>query len=119
MEHGTSIFTVPYLPRRYEGYRKLWVKVIIRAIYDYVYGRDSTNQYNRLHANTAYAWIFKAKGENSLENVCKFLGLDAEQFRTYVRTVKKSDLKRLRLTDRDVDEVENRYAEEDEDSPAV
>ena len=44
---------------RYTGYRALLLKVIIRAIFDWVCYRDSTKLEKKKIADNAYQWLFE------------------------------------------------------------
>src|SRR5512140_3817167 len=61
---------------RYVGYRALWMKVIIRAAFDWVSYRDSTKLEQRKEAEKAYKWLFhQSTLFNSFENVCQLVDL--------------------------------------------
>lgn len=97
-----STATTAYSPLRYRGHIKLWTMVIIRAIFDYVYGKDSPQKSSRLLSQKAEAWLFKSEGVDSLDEVClKANNIPPEYVRGYAKRVEKKDLKRLRLTERD------------------
>lgn len=102
----SSIHLVPYLPQRHLGCKKLWTKVIIRAIYDYVLYSDSPNQYNRLHASSANVWLFSDHPLDSIHYACQYVDVPIDRIRNYARTVSKNKLRKLRLTDRNFDETD-------------
>lgn len=106
-----SITMLPYSPARYRGHAKLWTMVIIRAIYDYAYGKDSISMASRLLSAQAEAWLFRSHGEGSLEEACERLSVARHHVCTYARQVQKKDLKKLRLTERDfVQTIQNYQA---------
>lgn len=109
-----------YRPKlnEHECYRLLWIKVILRAAYDWVLYRNSKNSINRKIAKDAYSWLFEAtktkkkfvvNGEvevikielfNSLENICGFLELDVDSVRKFARTLTREDIKKQEFLER-------------------
>lgn len=101
-----QIAATKYDQNRYSGVRRLWIMVIIRAVFDYVHKKDATTKYGKLEAAQAKAWLFDAKGMDSLDYVCKLAGgLSADVVREYARTVNKNDLKSFKLAERDLVDV--------------
>ena len=43
----------------YENFRLLWIKVILRATYDWVLYRDSKSRASQRIAENAYKWLFE------------------------------------------------------------
>jgi hypothetical protein len=103
-------------PRRleiYENFRLLWIKVILRAAYDWVLYRDSKNQAYKRIADSADIWLFgdymeKIRREvdgvvrivlerpaNSLHCLCEELDLDIETVRRFAKRLTKKDIRKL------------------------
>lgn len=86
---------------RYAPYRLLWVKVIIRAAYDYALWKDSKDLRHRKFAEDARKWIFdKSDLENSLAHLCELWGLPLEKIRKFARELTKDDVKKLEFKER-------------------
>lgn len=86
---------------RYAGFRKLWARVIQRAVYDWVEYRDSSKLEKRKIAESAETWLFKPNVLfNSFENVCEILGIDVEQVRNRARKVTKDEVLKAEHVDR-------------------
>ncbi len=49
----------PVKDERFEGYKLIWYKVILRAIYDYVLYKDSKNTSLRRLADGASRWLYE------------------------------------------------------------
>ena len=91
----------PALDRRYSGVRMLWIKVIIRAAYDWVTYRDSSKLQLRKYAESADAWLFgESHVFNSFENVCKYINANPVRVRARIRTMSKEDAKKIEYLDR-------------------
>lgn len=102
----------------HECYRLLWIKVILRAAYDWVLYRNSKNSINRKIAKDAHSWLFEVaktkrkfiiNGEiealrielfNSLENICGFLDLDVDSVRKFAKTLTRDDIKKQEFLER-------------------
>lgn len=103
-------------PRRleiYENFRLLWIKVILRAAYDWVLYRDSKNQAYKRIADNAEIWLFgnylekirrKIDGRivitlerpsNSLDCLCEELDLDIGTVRKFAKRLTKKDIRKL------------------------
>lgn len=103
-------------PRRleiYENFRLLWIKVILRAAYDWVLYRDSRSQAYKRVADNAYRWLFEDYFEkvktfeegvlqiklerpfNSLFSLCEELDLDIETVRKFARKMTRRDIRKL------------------------
>ena len=86
---------------RYAPYRLLWVKVIIRAAYDYALWKDSKDLRHRKFAEEARKWLFERSDlENSLEHLCELWGLPLEKIRRFARNLTKDDVKKLEFKER-------------------
>lgn len=97
----------------YENFRLLWIKVILRAAYDWVLYRDSKSQAAKRIADNAYAWLFEDYFEktyiiedgkrkqilerpfNSLQNLCIEIDLDIETVRKFARRMNRKDIRKL------------------------
>lgn len=89
---------------RYSGVRALWVKVIIRAAYEWVSWRDSFKLQERKVAESAYVWLFEPSTLfNGLENVCFFLGILPDQVRYWARSLSKDQITKIEYIDREGD----------------
>lgn len=78
---------------RYTGIRKLWGRVIQRAIYDWVAWRDSSKLEKRKTADMAEAWLFRpSESFNGFENICLMLDIDPEKVRARARQFTKEDV---------------------------
>ena len=93
--------------RRYAGVRALWMKVIIRAVFDWVTYRDSTKLDKMKYAESSYNWLFKKSFLfNSFENVCKLLDIDPEKVRHNASRMTKDDVAKIEHLERDYDTEE-------------
>jgi hypothetical protein len=78
---------------RYAGFYKLWVRVIQRAIYDWVAWRDSSKLEKKKQAELAETWLFKPnKLYNGFENICEMLDIDPEAIRARARRCTKDEV---------------------------
>ena len=103
--NGDAAPLVPHTDRRYAGVRALWMKVIIRAVFDWVTYRDSTKVDKKKYAEGAYAWLFqKNLLFNSFETVCRHLDLDPERIREQARKMTKDDVAKIEHLERDYEE---------------
>jgi hypothetical protein len=99
-----------YRPRRstssgssdpYAPYRLLWVKVIIRAAYDYALWKDSKDLRHRKFAEDARKWLFDSSDlEFGLSNICEIWGLPLEKIRRFARNLTKEEVKKLEFKER-------------------
>lgn len=88
-------------PERYVPYRLLWVKVIIRAAYDFALWKDSRDLRLRKYAQDAEKWLFEPSTlVNSFENICYLFGLDIKKIRQYAQKLTKEDVKKLEFRER-------------------
>jgi hypothetical protein len=86
---------------RYAGIRALWIKVIIRAIFDWVGGRDHPKLAKRKEAELAHTWIFKESLLfNSFDNVCKYVDLNPVVVRDRIRNISKEQVKKIEYLER-------------------
>jgi len=109
---GDAAQLVRGVDRRYAGTRALWMKVIIRAVFDWVTYRDNTKVDKKKYAESAHEWLFKKNLLfNSFENICRNLDLDPERIRTQTLKMTKDDVAKIEHMERDY--------EVDEEKPAL
>lgn len=112
---------------RYVGYRALWLRVVIRATFDWVSYRDSLKMELRKEAERAHRWLFeKSELFNSFENVCHLVDLPPNALRAWAKALTKERVAKIEHLERDssspmaVFEAERRLiaelAEVDEDA---
>jgi hypothetical protein len=78
---------------RYAGFRVLWLKVIVRALSDYVTYRDCSKLEKRRYAEGAAVWMFRTNVcFNGFENVCRMLDLDPDRVRLRAKKLSKEDV---------------------------
>lgn len=87
---------------RYSGIRALWLKVILRAIFDWVTYRHSTKLMQRKMAENAYNWLFQPNALfNSFENVCKMLDIDPDTIRERAEAMTPMDIAKIEYLERE------------------
>jgi hypothetical protein len=87
---------------RYVGYQALWIKVIIRAAFDWVSYRDSPKLELRKEAEKAYKWLFLPSTLfNSFENVCDLSGLPPDRLRRWVQSLTKAHVAKIEHLERE------------------
>lgn len=87
---------------RYVGYRALWMKVIIRAAFDWVSYRDSTKLEVRKIADSSYRWLFEENALfNSFENICQLVDLPPDTIRIWVRGLTKEHVAKIEHLERE------------------
>lgn len=86
----------------YVGYRALWMKVIIRAAFDWVSYRDATKIELRKEAEKAEKWLFEpSELFNSFGNICHLVDLPPEKIRTWVRSLTKEHVAKIEHLERE------------------
>jgi hypothetical protein len=87
---------------RYVGYRALWMKVIIRAAFDWVSYRDSPRIEFRKEAERAHRWLF-GQNEliNSFENICQLLDLSPSRLRDWAKALTKDHVAKIEHLERE------------------
>ena len=102
LEEKRKIFgQTSYLPERYAAYRLLWVKVIIRAAYDYALWRDAKELRLRKFAQDAERWLFgKSYLMNSFETICSVWYLPASKFRDWAKSLTRDQVKKIEFRER-------------------
>ena len=115
---NTSDISPAKQPSEYECLRLLWIKVILRAAYDWVLYRESKNHITKNIANDAHRWLFSSpkikkniqvgkvirtclvQEPNSLEDICDAIDLDIDSVRKFAKRLTRSDIKKLEFLDR-------------------
>ena len=86
---------------RYVGIRVLWLKVIQRAIYDWITYRDSTKLLQKKVAEGAREWLFEPNEMfNSFSNICHYLNISLESVRSRARKMTKADVAKIEYLER-------------------
>lgn len=98
-----KIQPTPYISEKYLPYRVLWVKVIIRAAYDYALWKDSSEFRLRKHAMDAIRWFSSDSSalSNSFLHICNILKLDPELIRRGVNKLTRDQVKKLEFKERE------------------
>lgn len=87
---------------RYAGARVLWLKVIIRAAFDWVAYRDSDRFSQKKIADNAFLWLFSSNHLfNSFESICMSLDILPEGVRDWARSLSKEDIEKIEHLDRE------------------
>ncbi len=102
----------------HECFRLLWIKVILRASYDWVLYRDSKSKNLQRIAFDAHRWLFepirdrkiiKIKGReietfreefNSLYRLCEALDIEIDCVRKFAATLTRDKVRKLEFFDR-------------------
>lgn len=88
-------------PKRYHGFKALWVRVIIRAAFDLASYKDDKRLVKRKEADSAYKWLFsKSLLFNSFENVCAMVGWPPDQIREWASTLTKEEVQKMEHMER-------------------
>lgn len=86
---------------RYAGVRALWIKVIIRAVFDWVSYKNSNRLMQRRLAEDASAWLFRPSLLfNSFENICFYLGLNPTTVRSWARSITRKQVSKIEILER-------------------
>ena len=87
---------------RYAGIRALWLKVIIRAIFDWVSYRDSTKFQQKKLAEQAYNWLFNPSILfNGFDHICAILEIPPEKVRLKARSMSKEQVAKIEHLERE------------------
>ena len=87
---------------RYIPYRALWMKVIIRAAFDWVSYRDAIKLEQRKEAERAYRWLFEpSELFNSFENICDLVNLPPDSIRSWAKCLTKEHVAKIEHLERD------------------
>ena len=103
---------------RYSGIRILWIRVIQRAIFDWVSYQDSTIKSKKSDAKSAYKFLFTDK--DGLDYLCDVLCIDKDKFRHRASTMTKDEITKIEHLERtphreEEEDVEKEFALEDDD----
>jgi hypothetical protein len=111
-------FYRPAKDERFEGYKLIWYKVILRAIYDYVLYKDSKSSSLRRLADGAHRWLYEPDVKNvvvrfngkriereetpfnSFSNICHLLALDTEGIRQTAKKLTRKDIRKIEFFQR-------------------
>lgn len=86
---------------RWAPARLLWIKVIIRAAYDYALWKDEKDIRKKKWAQDAENWLFKSSELlNGLESICYLLDIDVEAIRYKAKTLTKDQVKKMEFLER-------------------
>src|SRR3954470_901477 len=86
---------------RYSPVRMLWLRVIVRAAWDFAMYKDSTRMKEQKLALDASRWLFDPSSlVNGLENICRTLGVSVEAARRFAREMTKDKVKKMDLCER-------------------
>lgn len=102
----------------HECFRLLWIKVILRAAYDWVLYRNSKSHIAKKIADDAHRWLFDPPYEkrhiqigkitriihqqefNSLENVCDAIDLNIDSVRKFANSLTRDMVKKMEFLER-------------------
>lgn len=98
-----KVHSAPYVSEKYIPYRVLWVKVIIRAAFDYTLWRDSSEFRLRKCAMDADRWFSceSAALPNCFLHICDVLKLDPDLIRRCVKKLTREQVKKLEFKERE------------------
>lgn len=89
------------LDDRYSGIRILWLKVIVRAIFDWITYRDSNRLMQKKLADNAYSWLFEQSVLfNGFESICINLGINPMRVRERARCMTREDVAKIEHLER-------------------
>jgi hypothetical protein len=87
---------------RYAGIRALWLKVIIRAVFDWVQYRDSDRLPQKKLADSAKSWLFDPNELfNGFANLCESLDVDPEKVRKWACGLSREQVAKIEHLDRE------------------
>ncbi len=96
MLNRPRIVPLPFDPEKYGAIRMLWIKVIIRAAYDYALWKESNNVRLRRMAEDAFRWLFaESTLANSFQNICIQYSLPMMKIRAYAKRLTREDVRKL------------------------
>jgi hypothetical protein len=86
---------------RYTGIRILWLKVIVRAIFDWITYRDSDRLMQKKLADSAHSWLFdQSILFNGFENICTNLGINPMKVRERAKCMTREDVAKIEHLER-------------------
>lgn len=102
MTSGLEVLHTARIEDRYAGYRAMWLKVIIRAVFDWVQWRDSSKLVQLKYAESAQVWLFSESDLfNGFENIChNLIGVDPERIRRWARSLTKDQITKIEHLER-------------------
>lgn len=84
------------------GIRALWLKVVIRAVFDWVQYRDSTRLPQKKLADSAKGWLFEpSELFNGFENLCESLDVDPNKIRKWASGLSRDQVAKIEHLDRE------------------
>ncbi len=104
LDEKRRLFTarIQHNPARYVPYKMIWLKVIIRAVFDYAMWRNSHKLINRKLAEEAARWLFeRSTHANGFEHLCEVMSLPMEDIRRWARRLTPNDVQKLELKERE------------------
>lgn len=86
---------------RYDGVRALWIKVIIRAVFDWVTYKSSTKLAQRRLAESAFIWLFRPSlFFNGFESICSCLDVSPAVIRAWAGRITRRQVAKIELLER-------------------
>ncbi len=86
---------------RYTGIRILWLKVIVRAMFDWVNHRDSLKLSQLKSAESAQSWLFgQSELFNGFESICANLGINPNWIRERAKKMTPDDVAKIEHLER-------------------
>jgi hypothetical protein len=95
----------------YAPYRRLWSRVVLRAVADIVTEGivQHSKDYRRQDVIDARAWIYgPSQALNSFERVCAIANIDPDRLRSWLKRLSREDKKRILHNLRHIDKGDRR-----------
>ena len=94
--------SVPFHEEYFTPCRVMWIKVIIRAAYDYALWRDSSDLRQRKYAHDAAKWLFDEDDHllNSFKSICFLCRLPEEELKVWARKLTRAQVKKFEFLER-------------------
>jgi hypothetical protein len=87
---------------RYTGIVALWLKVIIRAVFDWVSYRDSQRLEQKKLAERAHQWLFlPSEHMNSFVAICYMIDIDVDKCRQWAKSISKDQISKIEHLERE------------------
>jgi hypothetical protein len=94
--------SVVHFNKRYSPYRVLWIRVFVRAAFDYAQYKQARDIKLRKQSEDAARWLFDDSSLfNGFHNICDQLDLPIELLRKIARKMTKADVKKMEYLERD------------------
>lgn len=91
----------PFCEERYTPCRVMWMKVIIRAAYDYALWKESPDLRLRKYAEDARKWFFEpSELFNSFDNICFLFRLPRNELLGWARDLTREQVKKFEFLER-------------------